>query len=349
MRKQGLGHRPLRATRVLSVLVFLGGLALLAGMLWQVGLAGVRASFQAMGLWVVPFLLLDSISVLLHAAGWAACFQRHQLRLRLWQLCLVRMAGSAINRVTPTADLGGEVVKVMLLTSALPRAQALAAVIIDKASTALAQMSYLTLGTLFLMGYLPLPSGVQWGLRLSMGLILVGLGGFVAFQRYGLLSRLVRGLGCFNIGRARLQQLSQRLAPLDAHLVAYYTAHPWRFGQSLLLHALAFVFDGIQTYILLRLLLGAQAPSFAQANMVAVAVVALEQTFFFVPGSIGTLEAIRFTTLSALGVMHVYGLAFGLIARLHNLFWNGLGLLAYALCTHRPVLPQAPRPITPSP
>ncbi len=84
MRKQGFGHRPLRVSRVLGILVFLGSLALLGGMLWQVGLVGVRASFQAMGLWVLPFLLLDGISVLLHTVGWAACFQPHQPYLRLW-------------------------------------------------------------------------------------------------------------------------------------------------------------------------------------------------------------------------------------------------------------------------
>ena len=347
--RQVLGRGSMRLSRIMGGLVLLGGVALLGGMVWQVGLAGLRASFQALGPWVLPFLLLDSISMLLHTAGWAACFQRHQLHLRFWQLCLVRMAGNAINRVTPTADLGGEVVKVVLLTSALPRAQAVAAVLIDKASIALAQMGYLTLGTLYLTEHLPLPIGVQRGVRLSMGLIMLGLVGFIAFQRYGLLSKFVRGLGCFNIGQARLHHLSQRLAPLDAHLAAYYTAHPWRFGLSLLLHFMAFAFDGIQTYILLRLLLGESAPSFAQAIMVAVAVAALEQMFFFVPGSLGTLEAIRFTTLSALGVVQVYGLAFGLIARLQNLFWNGLGLLAYALCTHRAVLPPAPQPAAPPP
>src|SRR5438128_8731254 len=120
MRKPGFGHRRLRISKVLGVLVFLGGLALLGGMLWQVGLAGVRASFQAMGLWVLPFLLLDGISMLLHTVGWAACFQPHQLPLRLWQLCLVRMAGSAINTATPTADIGGKVVKVVLRTAAPP-------------------------------------------------------------------------------------------------------------------------------------------------------------------------------------------------------------------------------------
>ena len=70
--------------------------------------------------------------------------------------------------------------------------------------------------------------------------------------------------------------------------------------------------------------------------MVVVAVATLEQMFFFVSGSLaGTLEVIRFTALSAVGIAQVSGLAFGLVARLHNVFWNGLGLVADALCTQR--------------
>jgi hypothetical protein len=67
--------------------------------------------------------------------------------------------------------------------------------------------------------------------------------------------------------------------------------------------------------------------------MAAVLISALDQVFFFVPGNLGTFEGIRFAVLSTLGIAQVYGLAFGLMARLDSLFWNGLGLLAYAWCT----------------
>jgi hypothetical protein len=43
--------------RISSVLVgcfFLCGLALLGGMIWQVGLTGVLESFQALGPWIIP-------------------------------------------------------------------------------------------------------------------------------------------------------------------------------------------------------------------------------------------------------------------------------------------------------
>jgi hypothetical protein len=209
---------------------------------------------------------------------------------------------------------------------------------------------------LYLTGRLPLPAEVQLGLGLTFGLIALGLLGFIAVQRYGLLSKFLDWLSGFNIGRARLDRWRQHLLPLEACLAAYYIAHPWRFGSSLCLHFGAFAFSNIQNFLALRLLLGANAPGLAEAIMVTITVAALNQVFFFVPGGLGTSEGIRLTVLSTLGVAYVYGLAFGLMARFEGLVWNGFGLLAYAWYTrtwrgHRRVQPIAsssmPAPPTP--
>jgi glycosyltransferase 2 family protein len=318
----------------LLVSVFLrAGLLLLGGMVWQVGITDLLASFRIVGWWMVLWISLEIVPVLLHTAGWAACFQKSHHRVSFWRLFIVRLAGSAINQVTPTATVGGEVVKVLLLESTLPRAQATAAVVIGKASFTMAQIFHLTLGTLYLTGRLPLPAEVQLSLGLTIGLIVLGLLGFIAVQRYGLLSKFLDWLSGFNIGRARLDRWRQHLLPLEACLAAYYIAHPWRFGSSLCLHFGAFAFSNIQNFLALRLLLGANAPGLAEAIMVTITVAALGQVFFFVPGGLGTSEGIRLTILSTLGVAHVYGLAFGLMARFEGLVWDGFGLLAYAWYT----------------
>jgi hypothetical protein len=274
---------------------------------WQVGMVGLRLSVQALGLWLVPFLLLDSVSLWLHTVGWQASFRPDQHALRLWQLGVLRLAGSAVNWVIPVAGFGGEVVKVLLLEATMPRTQAAASVVIDKTSFLLAQMFYLVLGMLCLIKFLPLPDVWRWRISLSLGLISLGLIGFVVCQRYGLLSHGIRWLSGLGIGQAMLQRLSQRLAPFDAQLRGYYIAHPWRFVASLVFHILAFAFDGVQTYVLLYLLLGDEAPGLAQALMVAITVTALDQMFFFVTANLGTLEASRFLVLSALGSAQVYG------------------------------------------
>jgi hypothetical protein len=236
--------------------------------------------------------------------------------------------------------VGGEVVRVLLLEHSLPREQAVALVVIGKASVTMAQMIYLSIGTLYVMHQLPLSGEIQWLLGLTIGLISLGLMGFIALQRYGMLSTLGNGLRVFRRTPAIFLRLSQHLSTLDTALMTYYTTCRLRFIRSVLLHSIAFAFDGVKTYVLLRLLLKGGAPSFRGALLVAVAVAALDQMFFFIPGRLGTLEGIRFSVLSALGITQVYGLAFGLIARLEQLVWSGLGLLAYAVCTRCPYILQ---------
>ncbi|MGE3537026.1 MAG: lysylphosphatidylglycerol synthase transmembrane domain-containing protein [Candidatus Tectimicrobiota bacterium] len=323
----------MRVSRLCVGIFFLAGLALLGLMVWQVGLSDLLESFRAVGFWLLPFILLESLPMLVHTLAWAACFSTGQQSVGLWQLSLVRLAGSTINQVTPTATIGGEVVKVLLLAPVVRHEQATASVVIDKASYTLAQIGYLALGTLYVTSRLPLPAELQWGLACTLSLIFVGLIGFILFQRYGLLSRCLYHLERLPIGRARLQRLQPSIVALEAQFAAYYTAHRWRFMASLGLHGLAFVLGSIQTWCLLKLLLASQAPSLTDALAVSVVVMALDQAFFFVPGSLGTLEGVRFTVLSTLGVAQVYGLAFGLIIRLQQLFWNGVGLLAYAWCS----------------
>jgi len=312
----------MRISHYLVYVFLLAGLLLLGGMVWQVGITDLLTSFGVVGWWIVPWVLLEIVPVGLHTAGWAACFPKSHQAVSFRRLFIVRLAGSAINQVTPTAAIGGEVVKVLLLGSTVPRTPATATVVIDKASFTLAQLFHLALGTLYLTGRRPLPVAVQ-----------LGLGGFIAAQRYGFLSKLLGWLSSFNIGPARIERWRQHLIPLEASLTAYYIAHPWRFGLSLGLHLDACAFSNIQNFLALRLLLGANAPGLAEAIMVTIAVAALDQVFFFVPGGLGTFEGVGFTILSTLGVTQVSGLAFGLIARLEGLVWNGFGLLAYAWYT----------------
>lgn len=321
----------MRCSKILVDLFLVCGLGLLGVMAWQVGPAALLESFRAVGFWIAPYLLLRTIPTLLHTAAWMACFPQPQRHLGLWKCWLVQLAGSASNAVVPTATIGGEIVKVMLLKPSMPREQAMASVVIDKASGTIAKMAYLAVGMVYLMQHLPLPIELQLSVSLSIGLISLGLVGFVAAQRSGGLGKLVQRSGVLRLGQARLQGVAQHLVALDAHLVAYYTGRPWRFGRSLLLHVIAHVSGIFKTYVLLHLLLGVDAPGISETIMIVVAIAALDQTFFFVPGRLGTLEWARFLVLSMLGITQIYALAFVLISRVEQLVWSGLGLLAYGL------------------
>jgi hypothetical protein len=55
-----------RLAPLVKGLLLVSGLALLGGMVWQVGLAGLQTSLPAIGPWLLPFVLLDSVSLWLH-------------------------------------------------------------------------------------------------------------------------------------------------------------------------------------------------------------------------------------------------------------------------------------------
>ena len=183
------------------------------------------------------------------------------------------------------------------------------------------------------------------GLEPHHWLDLARLAGFCRLSALWALIKIVSQVCRLKYTPRKLHQLSQHLAPLDAQLMAYYTAHPWRFGGSPPVAFGAFICAGSKTYILLRLLLGHQAPGWFEALMVAMAVAALDQMFFLVPARLGTLEGARVLVLSASGHPSGARAHLGLIARLESLFWNGIGLLIYVLCTRRTLLAQAVRPL----
>src|SRR5262249_34837671 len=130
----------------------------------------------------------------------------------------------------------------------------------------------------------------------------------------------------------------------DAQLMGYYTTYPWRFVWSLVLHVVGFIAVGCKTYVLLRLLLGPQAPGWSEAMLVAVVVAALDQMGLLVPARLGALEGARVLVLSTVGITPAVGLAFGLMERLDSLIWNAIGLLAYAVCSGQTFLPRFLRP-----
>ena len=54
----------MRISKLIVWAFFLAGIALLCGLVWQVGIADLLISFQAVGFWIVPWILLESMPIL---------------------------------------------------------------------------------------------------------------------------------------------------------------------------------------------------------------------------------------------------------------------------------------------
>src|SRR6185295_15978092 len=99
-----------------TVLTVALGIALLVLLLYHAGIDDIHDRMDEIG-WKSPLVLLPwMVIAVLDALGWRCTLPaRAAAQVPFSSLALVRMAGEAVNSMTPTAAVGGEPVKAHLL------------------------------------------------------------------------------------------------------------------------------------------------------------------------------------------------------------------------------------------
>ena len=253
--------------RSVRALLLMLGAVLFAALLIRVGPEAV-ASLLAQLSWylalivVFPYGLMTTLDTL----GWRFAFQRDAVPFR--SLLAARLAGEAFNMTTPTASVGGEAVKAWFIRPYVPLAESLPSVVIAKTTITIAQALYLATGLVVAMTVLPRTSTLLQIMQWLLGLEILGVGGFVAVQVFGLLGaggRVLQRLGLLApTGGAQL------MGQMDSALAHFYRDQPGRLVLSVTCHYLGWVLGALEAYLILWALgLGAPAGlTFALAQRV---------------------------------------------------------------------------------
>ena len=101
----------------LNVILLILGVVFLGWLIHKIGLRELSLELTSLGWGLVPFILGEGIAEMIHTIGWRHCLSGPNRTLSWIQLFRIRMAGYAINYLTPTGALGGEVTRVALLAS----------------------------------------------------------------------------------------------------------------------------------------------------------------------------------------------------------------------------------------
>ena len=308
------------------------GAATLVGLLIGMGSETVLASFSALS-WsllvvlVFPFVLISVFDTL----GWHYAFSRNLVPFGA--LFAARMAGEAVNMGTPTASIGGEVVKAWLLRPHVAMDVSVPSVIIAKTTITIAQGLFLAVGIAVawptMMGDSALLRGMEWLLLVEV----LAVGGFVLVQLGGAFSGVAwaaRRLGGADTIRA--------LVPMDDALRRFYLSRPRRLALSIACHFIGWVLSALETYIILRLL--GVPLSLVTAVVIEAFSTAVRFATFLVPASLGVLEGGHVAAFVALGLGASAGLSFSLVRRVREATWLIAGLVAFAVMRSvRPVVP----------
>ncbi|MFB3924502.1 MAG: lysylphosphatidylglycerol synthase domain-containing protein [Syntrophales bacterium] len=304
------------------------GAALLFFLIWKIGPDTLWRELLLFGWGFIPFVLMEGIVKAFHTLGWRYClFQTHR-SLGFSHLMGIYMAGSSVNYFTPTATLGGEVVKGALLYSNHRGPEAATGVIIGKATYALSQLLFASLGSMLFIWSIPVPAAGLAAVLTTNTLVGAGIIGFMFIQKHGKLGSIVRWLSARRAGGEILRKRANQITDVDQALRRFYREHPGDLLASMLWHIAGMVFSILKTWYFLFLLSGG---SFFNAAGIWFFATWLDLLTFPIPLEIGIQEGIRVLVFRTAGFNMALGLAYGIAIRLEQILWAGAGLFIYTV------------------
>jgi uncharacterized protein (TIRG00374 family) len=304
------------------------GAGLLILLVWQIGPDVLWRDLCLLGWGLVVFILMEGIVDVLHTIGWRYCLSEPLRSLSFFRLFGIRLAGTSINFVTPTADLGGEVIKGSLLSLNHPGPEAATGVIIGKLSFALTQLLFVVLGSALILWKIDLPAAGSAAMFTGSVILGAGIVAFLIVQKYGKLGAVVRWFVDHNVGGGILKKASTQITQVDQTLQQFYQERPKDLPLSMFWHMLGMIFGIVKTWYFLLILTDG---SFFAAAGIWFLGTWFDLITFAIPMGLGVQEGSRIIAFKALGFNMALGLTYGIAIRLEQIFWAAAGLFIYAV------------------
>lgn len=304
------------------------GFAIFFFMLAELGWENVLLQLRRVGWGFLAIVALRSFSHTIFAWAWHWNLPRAERKVPFGALLRARLAGEAFNYLIPSASMGGEPVKARLLKAHLSWSSGLASVTVAKYSFVLAQLLIMILGGSLALATVDLPPGIRLALVLPLVIIAVGLAVLYYGQRRGMFGWLSRTLAAWHVGRPFLHARLEKIKRMDEAIASVYQNQGRDFVLSLVLNLVGWA-EGIVEIFLILVFLGLST-SWVTAFVIESLSLIISAALFFVPWQAGTQEAGKVLIFQIMGLGPAAGLALGLIRRIRELVWVGIGLLCLA-------------------
>jgi len=313
------------------VVLAVAGLAILAAAMYGTGIGEISHHIAALG-WFAPLVFIPyGINALVDAAALGVALPRGPgaPRLSLMQVNLLRLAGEAINDITPTAYFGGEPVKAHLMRRyGVPASDAVAAVMVAKTALIASQIVFVVMG---LVIFLLSREDAQHPVATAVVLTVLGLAvifALVEIQRRGLVASCARFATRFFPRSTLVARLTAHADTIDARLASFYGQNRRVFLVSTLLHFAGWLI-GVAEVSLILALIGAPI-SLADAFIIESISGTIRALGFLIPGTIGVQEVGGALICEMVGVAAAPALTLMLLKRAREFAFALLGLLVLA-------------------
>jgi glycosyltransferase 2 family protein len=303
------------------------GLTLLGVLIYYADVDKIHDRMGELG-WSSPVVLLPWVVIAcLDALGWRCTLPAAAVaRVPFASLVLVRMAGEAVNSVTPTAAVGGEPVKAHLLRAwGVSASDSLASIVIAKTALTVSQSLFVVFGVAALC--------VDWERReVAIGvvaLLLLATAGFtfmlVRLQRRRPLSTVWTWARRIAPRSRLLARLEPGAHAIDARLAEFYRMEPQAFWRATGWHLSGWLFGVVEVFLIMRLI-GAPV-SWLDALVVEALSQPIRAAAVVIPGGIGTQEWGGLALGKLVGMDSGDATTLWLLKRGRELVFDGAGLV----------------------
>jgi putative membrane protein len=311
--------------RKTAILATVAGLALFIFLIAREGTADILAALAAAGWSLIWVALFHFIPLSLDTVGWMHLVSRRD-RPPFRIFCWARWVAEAFNSLLPVAQIGGHVVRAILIAGRrLPKTQASATVMVDFTVGIATQFVFSFLGAALLLGVLK--SG-SWVADVA-GIVILAFGFLILFflaQRHGFFS-LTMNFAKRILGDGRkVLLLTGNARALDDQIALLYRQHRTLAACGAFRLA-GWLLKAAETLLALHLL-GYRA-GFGEALIIESLSNAVASAAFVIPGGLGVREGGILLLGGLLGLPPEGALALALVRRGRELVLGFPGLLVW--------------------
>ncbi|MFC2161572.1 lysylphosphatidylglycerol synthase transmembrane domain-containing protein [Acidobacteriota bacterium] len=263
-------------------------------------------------------------SWLFRAAIWKNILAQYEKPPPLWQLFLARLSGHAVGYLTPTAKIGGEAARTLMVKTA-DRKKVFASVIVDKTIELVSIVLLFLIAELVAILYISMPNSKKISF-IAFTILITALSiWLLRKQKKGLLIWFVDLLKKMKIKFTFLEKNRIKLKETDTYISDFLTTKKGVFVKTLflyILHTMIWTSEIYFTFLFLK----AEGITF----LVCFLLVILGSVSFsvpMIPASLGIYEITYVSLFVLLGINIQFGLAMILVRRILGLIWAGLGMI----------------------
>lgn len=204
------------------IILSLIGIALFINLIIRIGVKTILDTIKNISLtYFLILLLLRFVFWYIRTFNWKIIMERCQIHLPFWKIFGARVAGFAVNYLTPSANIGGEAARIMLINNKSNK-NALASVILDKTIELVATIFFVMAAVAVAIYKIPMPDTQKY---IYGGIVLFSVFSMIFIlrkQHQGLLKWIIQKLEKVKISFKFIRDNMDKIKEVDRNISGFY-------------------------------------------------------------------------------------------------------------------------------